>query len=100
MASEYRSYWNVVGPPAPAMNTVIVHGRLVPSLLCIEENGMVRFFLDGRFIFEFPREWAGLAASMAAQAMAIGAGYSHFGAETKDHPFASIVKNLDADRDH
>lgn len=63
-------------------------------MTCRERDGVVEFVLDGRMSFEFPKEWAYLAASFAAHAMAVGAGFSHLGAEDKNRPFAPEVKAL------
>ena len=81
---------DVVGPPASG-NAVIVHGRHIPNMTCHDYGDQIEFVLDGRFAYRFPKEWSFLAAAMAAQAMAIGAGFSSMNAETKDRPFAPEI---------
>lgn len=67
---------------------VIVNGRMIPNLHMYEDGDETVFVLDSRLAFGFPKEIAHQAAAFAANAMAIGAGYSYLGAETKDRPFA------------
>lgn len=69
---------------------VIVDGRAIPKLTGYKrEDGTVTLTVDSRFGGDFPDEaTAHQAAYLIANAMAIGAGYSHAGAESKDHPFA------------
>jgi uncharacterized RmlC-like cupin family protein len=74
---------------------VIIDGRLVPNMHMHDKGDEILFVIDGRFQFGFPREWAHHAASMAAEAMAIGAGYPSFRADKKDRPFASIVHKIE-----
>lgn len=71
---------------------VWVDGHVIPNLHAHDRGEMVEFVLDERFSFEFPREWSKLVAAAMAQAMAIGAGYPHLGAKSKDRPFAPEVK--------
>jgi hypothetical protein len=73
---------------------VIIEGRCVPRMHCFERESETEIVIDGRFSYTFPKDWGFLAAAMAAQAMAIGAGYSHLGAETKDGPFAPRAVEL------
>lgn len=84
------------GPPETGYS-VVVDGRRVPNLMMRERDDEVEFVLDGRFGYSFPRELALLAASFAAEAMAIGAGYPSFNAESRDHPFAPRVMKIEAD---
>lgn len=74
---------------------VVIDGRSIPNLHMHDTGDTVEFILDNRLAFEFPKEWAYLAAAFAANAMAIGAGYPFLGAETKDRPFASKCVALD-----
>jgi hypothetical protein len=74
---------------------VIIGGLLVPRMHMYDKGETIDMILDGRFSYEFPKEWAYLAADFAANAMAIGAGYSFLGAETKDRPFASKVWKIE-----
>lgn len=77
-----------------ADHSVIVDGHSIPRMRCIDHGLVIEFILDRRFSFTFPKECAYLAAHFAAQAMAIGEGYPHLGAETKDRPFAPQLKEL------
>lgn len=82
-----------------ADNSVVIDGHAIPKIRCIEQGDHIEFILDRRFGFIFPKEWAYLAASFAAQAMAIGAGYSNLGAKDKNHPFApQVMMNLLEDK--
>lgn len=69
---------------------VIVDGRAIPKLTGHREaDGRVWLTVDHRLTAYFSSdEDAYQAAVLAANAMAIGAGYSHAGAESKDMPFA------------
>ena len=69
---------------------VMVDGRCVPKLTGHREaDGKVWLTVDHRLTAYFSSdEDAYQAAVLAANAMAIGAGYSHAGAESKDMPFA------------
>jgi hypothetical protein len=71
--------------------SVVVNGRQIPNMRCIEHENDIEIILDRRFSYTFPKELAYLAAAFAAQAMAIGAGYSNMEAENKDMPFAPQV---------
>jgi hypothetical protein len=78
---------SIVGPIRQGTD-VIIEGRAIPRMHCFEREHETEIILDGRLSFTFPREWAYLAACMAANAMAVGAGYSSLSAESKDRPFA------------
>lgn len=69
---------------------VVVDGRIVPHLTGREhQNGGASLIVDNRFCGDFSTMAdARQAAWLIAEAMAITAGYSHFGAESKDKPFA------------
>lgn len=86
---------NMQGPERVG-NTVIIDGRAIPKLHMHDNGDEVEFVLDGRLAFGFPREWAYLAATFAANAMAIGSGYSFIGAETRERPFAPKCGPLNA----
>lgn len=81
--------------PERTGNSVIIDGRCVPKMHMHDRGETVDFILDGRLSFEFPKDMAYLAASFAANAMAIGAGYTFLGSETKDHPFAPQCFQID-----
>jgi hypothetical protein len=74
---------------------VVLDGREAPKLHMYERGEEIDFILDGRFSYVLPKEYAYLAAHFAATAMAIGAGYAFFDAETKDRPFASKVHRIE-----
>ena len=72
--------------------TAIVEGREIPRLM-VKERGAVTITvcLDRRWEIDIPREHSGAICWMIANALAIGAGYSHLGAMNKDRPFAPEV---------
>lgn len=74
--------------PKSVHHAVIVDGRVIPNLGMVEHGQEVEFILDGRFSYSFPREFALLAAAFAAQSQAIGAGYPHLNAASRERPFA------------
>lgn len=74
---------------------VILDERVIPNLHMHDRGDTIEFILDGRLAYEFPKEWAYLAAAFAANAMAIGAGYPFLGAETRDRPFAPKCYRID-----
>lgn len=69
-------------------SSVIIDGRHIPKIHMHDKGETIELILDERLCYEFPKEWAYHAASFAANAMAIGAGYAFFGAESRDRPFA------------
>jgi hypothetical protein len=75
---------------------VVIDGRRIPKLTGRKDSdGRVHLTVDHRFGAEFPNEeTAHQAAWLIAQAMAIGAGYPHLGAETKEQPFAPLCVRL------
>ena len=62
-------------------NTLILDGRAVPRVSVHDKGETIYFVLDDRMGFEFSRESAYLAASFAANAMAVGAGFASVAAE-------------------
>lgn len=62
--------------PEVSGHIVIVDGRAIPKMVAHDRGDQIDFILDGRFSFMFPRELAYHAASFAAQALAIGEGFS------------------------
>ena len=73
---------------------VVVDGRIIPRLTGWREGDLVWLCVDRRFAAPFSKEYAHNAASLIAEALAIGAGYSHLGAENKDRPFAGIATKI------
>ena len=76
---------NLHKDPVPAMigpkrsgHDVIIDGHAIPNMRLHDRGDRIEFVLDDRYSYEFPREWAYLAADFAAIAMAIGAGHTHF----------------------
>ncbi len=67
---------------------VIVGGRAIPRLTGRKEGDQIALIVDGRFSASFPEKLAHDAAWLIAQALAIGEGYTHLGAENKEAPFA------------
>lgn len=72
--------------------TAIVEGRQIPGLM-VKERGkaQITIILDNRWEIDVPREQSGKICWMIANALAIGEGYSHLGALSKNHPFAPSV---------
>lgn len=69
---------------------VVVDGRMIPGLTgCRDGDDRTCLVLDHRFGLTVPNEYAYGVASFVANALAIGAGYPWYGAETKDRPFAA-----------
>lgn len=88
-----REPW-LCGPYQPEWR-VNLDGREIPNLTGWREGEKTWLCVDRRFAQEFTTdEDARNAAVLIAQAMAIGAGYSHYGANSKDMPFAPIAVGL------
>lgn len=64
--------------PETGGSAVILEGKLIPHVMMFDRGDEIEFVLDNRLGFAFPRELAHHAASFAASAMAIGAGFPHF----------------------
>lgn len=84
---------SIIGPRRGGCS-VIVDDKVIPRMSCFERGDEVEIVIDDRLSFQFPKEWAYLAAAMAAQAMAVGAGYPSLLAPTRDRPFAPTVVQL------
>jgi hypothetical protein len=70
---------------------VMVDGRMIPRLTGYRQGTKVWLVLDGRFGLECAD--AGVAyctAAFVANALAIGEGYTHYGADSKQRPFAPL----------
>jgi hypothetical protein len=81
---------------------VIVDGRVVPNLTGIRcpHTGKISLCVDRRFAGQFSTEEdARQAAWLIAEAMAIASGYPHFGADSKDRPFAPRAMEVRLDSD-
>jgi hypothetical protein len=79
--------WHI---PFSEPDQVIIEGRFIPKLGARDEGDEVCIILDGRFAINGPKELGSTVAWLVANALAIGEGYSHLGAETKERPFAPI----------
>lgn len=77
-------------------NRVIVDSLELPLLTGFKDQEGYWLVVDRRFACgPFPtEEIARQAALCAGQAMAVTAGYPHMGAQTKDRPFAPIVREI------
>jgi hypothetical protein len=75
---------------------VVVDGRVIPRLTGFYDDQNIALVVDGRFSASFPPELARQAAWLLAQALAIGAGYTHSGATDKGQPFAPVGMSMDA----
>lgn len=79
-------------PQEPSLHQICVDGRIIPRMTGRMVNERCEIHLDGRWCYTFDNiEMAYLAAALAANALAIGEGYSHAGAERKGQPFAPTV---------
>lgn len=76
---------------------VIVGGYEIPKLSAIvQKDGDIMLTLDGRFGIDGTPEEMEKWLWIIANALAIGEGYSHYGAETKGRPFAPKVISLNS----
>jgi hypothetical protein len=77
-------------------NRVMVDGRWLPLLGGFKDDEGYWLVVDHRFACgPFPtEEIARQAALCAGQAMAVTAGYAHLGAESKDQPFAPLLREM------
>lgn len=83
----------ILGPVV--VNHVVVEGRVIPGLTAQRNaNGTVGLIIDGRMCVDFPPDIAKNAAWLLAQALAVGAGYTHSGAESKERSFAPQVAHI------
>lgn len=71
---------SLIGPQRLG-NELIVEGRLIPNIHVHDNGDTIDFVLDGRMSYEFPREWAYMAAIFASNAMAVGAGFPSIAGE-------------------
>lgn len=79
--------------PRSRAHPVQVEGRKISGLSGLAKpDGSVTLIVDERFGAGFPNEQVARdAAWLIAQALAIGRGYSHLGAERPGYPFAPFV---------
>jgi len=77
--------------------TVWLEGRLVPNMHMYEKDDEILFVLDSRLMFGFPKDVALTALAFAANAMAIGAGFTAFNQDQKPTWFASKCVQLGGD---
>lgn len=80
--------------PYHEADRVIIEGRQIPKLTAMADGDHVLIILDGRLSISVPQALGRQVAWLAANALAIGAGYSHLGAESKGTPFAPVVIGL------
>lgn len=78
--------------------SVQVDGRIIPRLTGYREGDKIALVVDHRFTASFSEADAHQAAWLIAQAMAIGGGYSHLGAEAPGRPFAPQARKIDTPR--
>lgn len=78
------------------MDRVVIEGRQIPGLRGMRQGDVVTLCVDGRFMVDFPADIARQAAWLIAQALAVGAGYPHLGADSKDQPFAPTCSEFPA----
>jgi len=92
-------------PPAPKLPDLLigpfthwcvqVEGRIIPRLTAVRDGDKISLIVDGRFAASFAEDDARQAAWLIAEALAIGEGYSHLGAESKDVPFAPLATKIE-----
>lgn len=71
---------------------VVVEGRAIPNMTGFKEGDKTFLILDNRLSIGVPHDLAPTVAWFAANAMAIGQGYTHLGATSKDaSPFAPQI---------
>jgi hypothetical protein len=75
-------------------HAVVVDGRQVPGLTGRPDGDGIALVVDHRFTATFPPELARQAAWLIAEATAVAQGYPHFGAASKDRPFAPRMAEL------
>lgn len=74
---------------------VVIDGRVIPLLSAQKlESGQVNLVLDHRFCVCLDADTVQSVAWMVANALAIGQGYAHAGAENKERPFAPISMSI------
>lgn len=75
---------------------VVVEGRAIPRLTGYpQEDGRISLIVDGRFMADFPADIAPQAAWLIANALAVGEGFPHLGALSRDRPFAPQIVAVD-----
>lgn len=70
---------------------VLIDGRMIPNLTITRKGQKFRLSVDNRFGVDLPPDLVVPVAYVLAQALAVGAGYSHSSAESKSQPFAPYV---------
>jgi len=83
----------------PAGYTAIVDGYEVNRIRVWERGDQITICLDSRFAIDVPRGLSGAVCWMIANAIAIGSGYSHLGADRPGYPFAPKVVGGDGKPD-
>ena len=78
---------------------VIVDGRIIPKLTGRKtEDGRYNFFIDNRFGGgPFSADDAEQVAWLLAQALAVGMGYAHLGADLPGMSFAALAMPIDGE---
>lgn len=94
---EERAEALIAGMVGPVSSDpqVIIEGRAIPRLTMRDEGDEICIILDSRLAFPFPRSLAYQAASLAANALAIGAGFPFAGADEKCGAFAPKAAAVD-----
>jgi hypothetical protein len=80
--------------PKPLGTPAVVDGRVIRQLMVSQKGNRVHLQLDGRLGIDIPSELAVDVCWLIANALAIGAGYSHVGAESRAQPFAPVCVQL------
>lgn len=92
--SEIKPHPCLVGPFQTYK--VVVEGRSIPRLTAWPESEtQTMLTLDGRLSIVIGNRDVQSVAWMVANALAIGEGYSHMGAEKKGYPFAPTCSMIE-----
>ena len=74
---------------------VVVEGRSIPRLTGYpQDDGRITLIVDDRFMVDFPADIAHQAAWLLANALAVGEGYTHLAAQSKDRCFAPTISQV------
>lgn len=74
---------------------VIIEGRKIPGLQAWKEGDKTFILVDDRIAISVPNESAYEVCYIVATALAVGAGYTHIHAKTKDRCFAPLCAEIE-----
>lgn len=73
---------------------LVIDGRLIPRMHVATTGDRCTLVLDGRFACDGTPDEVARWARMVAQALAVGAGYPHLGADAPVRPFSPEIKTI------